>query len=150
MHFELHPNNMNRVDGFCRGKSWKLLICSLKDRRKPPSHDSSSGISAGPHRPVNTVLIRAQTKPSPSTHQPPPWCLTLTCQFCPTHPYTFSCLFREQQNLPILNSISCLLLVYSVIMWEASSFILSHGRANGNWGPLFHFPPASYIIRNSD
>jgi predicted GIY-YIG superfamily endonuclease len=30
---ELHPNNMNRVAGFCLGKSWKTPLCSLK---KPP------------------------------------------------------------------------------------------------------------------
>jgi hypothetical protein len=35
---ELHPNNMNREDGFCLGKSWKPLIRSLRDRRKPPEH----------------------------------------------------------------------------------------------------------------
>jgi hypothetical protein len=31
---ELHPNNMNREDGFCLNKQWKPLIRSLKERRK--------------------------------------------------------------------------------------------------------------------
>jgi hypothetical protein len=27
-------------------------------------------------------------------------------------------------------------------------FIMSYGRANGNWFPVFHCPPVSYLIRN--
>jgi hypothetical protein len=69
---------------------------------------------------------------------------------CPTHPYTFSRLFPRQAKLPllraILNSCSCLLLAYLVVMWQPSSVILYHGWANENWDPIFHFPPASYII----
>jgi hypothetical protein len=30
---QLHPNNMNREDGFCLSKSWKPLIYSLKDKQ---------------------------------------------------------------------------------------------------------------------
>jgi hypothetical protein len=102
---ELHPNNINREDGFCLSKSWKPLICSLKDRRKPPSQDCRSGFSAGPHRSMRTALIRAQTLPSPalSLHCDVPaslrylHCMTMTHtrllshtpQFpCPLHPYT--------------------------------------------------------------
>jgi hypothetical protein len=62
---KLNPNNMNREDGFRLSKSCKQLISSLKDRRKPPSHDSRS---------VYTALTRAQNIPSPGTHQPPPRC----------------------------------------------------------------------------
>jgi hypothetical protein len=40
---ELHPNNMNREDGFCLSKSWKPLIDSLKDRRKHRQRDGGSG-----------------------------------------------------------------------------------------------------------
>jgi hypothetical protein len=58
---ELHPNNMNRENGFCLSKSWKPLICSLKDRRKPPQHDGRPRLSTGPHKSVHTALIRAQT-----------------------------------------------------------------------------------------
>jgi hypothetical protein len=36
---ELHPNNMNRKDGTCLSQSWKLLIYSLKQWRKPPPKD---------------------------------------------------------------------------------------------------------------
>jgi hypothetical protein len=35
---ELHPNNMNREDGFCLSRSWKLLIHSLSNCRKSPEH----------------------------------------------------------------------------------------------------------------
>jgi hypothetical protein len=31
---ELHPNNIRKEDGFCLGKSWKPLICSLKNSTK--------------------------------------------------------------------------------------------------------------------
>jgi hypothetical protein len=37
--FELHPNNMNRDVDFCLSKSWKHLICSLKNL---PEHDTRS------------------------------------------------------------------------------------------------------------
>jgi hypothetical protein len=45
---ELHPNSMNREDGFYLSKSWKPLICSLKDCRKPHQHDGGSGFSTRP------------------------------------------------------------------------------------------------------
>jgi hypothetical protein len=35
---ELHPNNTSREDGFCPSKSFKLLIFSLRECRKPPEH----------------------------------------------------------------------------------------------------------------
>jgi hypothetical protein len=68
---ELHPNNMmNREDGFCLAKSWKPLICSLRDRRKPPSRDSRSGFSVGPRKSVHSNIrmdtphLRSQGPPS--------------------------------------------------------------------------------------
>jgi hypothetical protein len=67
---ELHPNNMNREDGFCLSKLWKPLICSLKERRKPPSLVGGSGVSMGPRRSVHTALIRARGMLSSGTHQP--------------------------------------------------------------------------------
>jgi hypothetical protein len=39
---------MNRKDDFCLSKSWKPLICFLKDRRKLPLGDCSSGFSPWP------------------------------------------------------------------------------------------------------
>jgi hypothetical protein len=51
---ELHPNNMNREDGFCLSKSWKPLICSLKDCRKPHHHDGGSGFSTRPRKSLHT------------------------------------------------------------------------------------------------
>jgi hypothetical protein len=53
---ELHRNNMNREDGFCLSKSWKPLICSLKDRRKPHQHDGGSGFSTRPRKSSHTRL----------------------------------------------------------------------------------------------
>lgn len=49
---ELHPNNMNREDGFCLSKSWKPLIHSLWDRRKTPEHD---GMQWSPQGYVDTL-----------------------------------------------------------------------------------------------
>jgi hypothetical protein len=53
---ELHPNNMNRADGFCLSKPWKPLICSLKDCRQPHQHDGGSGFSTRPHKSLHTRL----------------------------------------------------------------------------------------------
>jgi hypothetical protein len=50
---ELHPNNMNRGDGFFLNRLWKPLILSLKDRKK-------------------TVLSR--DKEGQISHFPPPVC----------------------------------------------------------------------------
>jgi hypothetical protein len=117
---EFHPNNMEREHGFCLRKSWKPLICSLKDHRMPPSHDRRSWFSVGPHRSKHTALIRAQSMPSLGTHQPHPDVLasfhylcsliphrmpatpSLHVDFLPnTHTYTFSpSFFLDQQNLP--------------------------------------------------
>jgi hypothetical protein len=69
---ELHPKIMNMEDGFCLSKSWKPLICSTNDRRKPLSHDKRSGFSARPCRSMDAALIRAQNMLSLGTHQPIP------------------------------------------------------------------------------
>jgi hypothetical protein len=53
---ELHPNSMNREDGFYLSTSWKPLICSLKDCRKPHQHDGGSGFSTRPRRSSHTCL----------------------------------------------------------------------------------------------
>jgi hypothetical protein len=53
---ELHPNNMNREEGFCLTKSWKPLICSMKDHRKPHQHENGSGFSTRPPKSLHTSL----------------------------------------------------------------------------------------------
>jgi hypothetical protein len=42
---KLHPNNIDMEDGLCLSNSLKPLFCSLKDCRKPPSHNRRSGFS---------------------------------------------------------------------------------------------------------
>jgi hypothetical protein len=132
---ELDPSVTNRQDGVCLSEAWKPPICSLKDRRKPPSHDSRSGFSAGPRRSVHITFIRAQNMPSPAAHQPPtlmsrlpsatcasssPHCkhqtLSFTRRFPVQHTLTLSlCLLYSPAKPPLfganLNSCSCLLLV---------------------------------------
>jgi hypothetical protein len=158
---ELHLNNMNREDGFYLSKSWKPLICSLKTRRKRPSHESRTGFSAEPrrsvHSPVSTLMSRIPSATSVLPSPPPSAACQRPTHFtsvpCPTHILTlFSCLFPRPANSilfrAILNSCSFLLLVRSVVVREPSGFKLPHGRAHGNGGPLSHFPPASSLILN--
>jgi hypothetical protein len=45
---ELWPNNMNSEDGFCQSKSFKPLICSLKNQGNPPSQDLINGFPVEP------------------------------------------------------------------------------------------------------
>jgi hypothetical protein len=64
----------------------------------------------------------------------------------PKHTLTlFPCFFPRPAKLPHLTSIpnthSYILLVRSVCESQVVSFC-------GNWGPLFHFPPASYKTQN--
>jgi hypothetical protein len=33
---ELHPDNLNREEGFSLSKAWKLLLQTLTERWKPP------------------------------------------------------------------------------------------------------------------
>jgi hypothetical protein len=53
---ELRPNSMDREECVCISKSWKPLVSSLKDRSKPPSHDSIFRFYAGPRGPCTTPL----------------------------------------------------------------------------------------------
>jgi hypothetical protein len=116
---EIHSNSVKMEVDFCLSNSRKPLICCLKDRKKPPSHDSRAGFSAAPH----IALLRVRTMSSLGTQQLWSWCpafipLTLfshppACQrltqlislpytsvLCPTHHYTFPCLLLNQPNHP--------------------------------------------------
>jgi hypothetical protein len=149
---ELHPKNMNKKDDFYLSKSWKPLICSLKDHTKPSSHESRCGFSAGPPRSVHTALMRAQNVRSLGTHQPPPWCPSFLPQPLLPHPPPHACgslisrryptkhtptlfpsLFPKPAELPlfraILNSCSWLLLVHFLVM-RAQWFHSVSQRAN--------------------
>jgi hypothetical protein len=53
--------NMNTEDGFCLSKSWKPLVCSLRDWMKPPTHNSRAGFFSEPHTSMCTALITAGT-----------------------------------------------------------------------------------------
>jgi hypothetical protein len=113
---ELHHNNMNRENDFWLSKSWKPLICTQKDRKEPPSHDSRSGFSEGPRRSVHTATIghsQASTQMSrlpsaTSAPSSPTACLRLTHLTSisytsvpwQTHPYTFSLSFPKPANRP--------------------------------------------------
>jgi hypothetical protein len=37
---ELNPNSMNMEVVFCLSRSWKSVVCSLTDQRKPSPHDN--------------------------------------------------------------------------------------------------------------
>jgi hypothetical protein len=105
--------------------------------------------------------------PSLSTHQPPPWCpsssftaclwltyltsLPYTLVPCPTHPYVFSVFFLDQQKRPFSGPHKLLFLSPIGLLSghvRAQRFHSAPWSASGNWGPLFRFPPASYIIQN--
>jgi hypothetical protein len=122
---ELHPNIMNRENGFCLSKSWRPLIWSLKDHRELPSHDGRPGFLHG-HAGLCTLLLsghkicprRALSSLHPDYRLPsttsapssPIACLQLTylicvpdmSVLCPTHPYTFPVFFLDQQSCPFL------------------------------------------------
>jgi hypothetical protein len=54
---ELHPENLNREGGFYLSKSWKPLICYLKN---PPGHDARSTR-------LHTTIPTNITTPTPPT-----------------------------------------------------------------------------------
>lgn len=94
---ELYPDNMNWEDGFCLSTSWKSLVCSMKDRKKPPLQRCRYGLSARSRRFEHTALIRASALASPgnhssSLHPDVPTFLRYLCSFIlhrmPTTPHT--------------------------------------------------------------
>jgi hypothetical protein len=126
---------MKREDVFCLSKSWKPLIFSLKDCRKPPSQDSLGGFSVGPYQGMSCGL---SGHPSALSFCFLPWLsfttvalfiphhvhMTHTYDFCPilfsahhslatwTHlsrvpRYALAAIFRVHTSYP------CLLLVHS-------------------------------------
>jgi hypothetical protein len=127
--------------GFCLSKSWKTLICSLKDRRKPPQHDGEFGFSTRPHKYLHT---RRSWCPDLFLHtQPLATDLSLTSLFPARHvlknsshpPCTQPALFRVRH--PVL-----------VSYWLGG---LVHGCWWLHWtsqcepSSIFHVPSVSYI-----
>jgi hypothetical protein len=128
----------------------------------------------GPHRFVYTALIKAQNIPSPSNHEPPSWCpgflplpllphpplhacnsltwpLSPIRRFPAQHTLTIFVFFLDQQNWPFSGP-------HKLLFLSPIGSLSGHVRAqwfhsvplqaNGNWGQLFHHPPASYITWN--
>jgi hypothetical protein len=71
---------------------------------------------------------------------------------CPTHPYTFTpSLYKTSKTAPPPGHHKLLSLSPIGSLGRrvrAQRFHSVPRRANGNWGSLFQFPPASYIIWN--
>jgi hypothetical protein len=110
---------MNMEDSFCLSKSWKPLVCFLKDLRKPPQHDGRSGLSARLRRVVHSH------QPKPPSDIPAslrylcsliprrmPRLLSLTCRLPARHTlimflvfsYTSKAAFLRARLTPILVS----------------------------------------------
>jgi hypothetical protein len=132
---------MNREDGFCLSKSWKPLICYLKDRRKPHHHDGGSGFST---RSCKSLHTRRSWCPDLFLHtRPLATALSLTWPFPAHHilknssrpPCTQPALFRVRH--PVL-----------VSYWLGG---LVHGSCRldrtSQWEPssIFHVPSVSCI-----
>jgi arylamine N-acetyltransferase len=69
---ELHLNVRNGEDDFCLSESLRSPISALKDRRKPPSHNSTSGFSAGPRRSVQFPYLGTKYAPFGNSPTPQP------------------------------------------------------------------------------
>jgi hypothetical protein len=69
-HQELHFNNMNREDGFCPCKSWKLFISSLKQSRKLLTESQSQESPLG-HVGLCTLPLKGN-QACPSRHPSTP------------------------------------------------------------------------------
>jgi hypothetical protein len=102
----------------------------LKDHWAPSSH-----VLTSPH-PDYWLLSITSTPWFPTTCLQLTWPLSLTCQLHAQQTLTpFPCLFPRPTKPSlfgaILNSCSCLLLVYSMVGWEPSRLILSYGDPMG-------------------
>lgn len=53
---EFHFNSTDMEDGICFRKSWKPLVSSMNDCKKPPSLNPLVGFSNGSQRSMNTTL----------------------------------------------------------------------------------------------
>jgi hypothetical protein len=122
---ELHPNNMNRQNGFCL---WNHLICSLLDWRKLSSQESQDGLPLW--------HICPATLPSLDTHQLSTFLsyvdflsvlvLLMLCCKPVTHIHKFSCTLISAPNTHI-----CVLMSASgtgAIFWAqgSKSYLFAH------------------------
>jgi hypothetical protein len=120
-------HSMDREDGFSLSKSWKPVICSLKEQDSNVSSDP-----VGPLWLLFSFHYLCSLIPSRHAWNSVTWPLSRTYLFPTQHILTLS---RIPSKLPlfgaVLNSCSFLLLVHPVVRWEPSSFILSHGEPIG-------------------
>jgi hypothetical protein len=122
-------------------KFYKPLIWSLKDRAHCPYQGTEYAPSG--HSPASTLMSRL-----PSATSAPS---SLTA-FLAQHTLTiFPYLFPRPAKTPFSGPHKLLFLSPIGSLGgrvTAQQFHSVPRRANGNWDPLFHFPPASYTIRN--
>jgi hypothetical protein len=145
-------------DGFCLRNSWKPLICSLKNRKKPPSRDSRC-------RSMHTALIRALS----SLHPDVPACFRVICPLiphrmpathftpCPLHvgslpatPLQCSpCLFPIPAKPPLSRAIKNPVLVsYWFAQWSCENLAVSFCTTASQWELKSTLPFPSCFLHN--
>jgi hypothetical protein len=80
---ELHPNNINREDGFSLSRSWKPLICDLREQKQAMSMNMMPPV--GPEKGLFLLLLNSLPTPHPR-HNLPEGSLLVQILF----PYSFS------------------------------------------------------------
>jgi hypothetical protein len=145
-----HPLHQTQIHGtHYRGGDWapgKPLICSFRDRRKPPEHDGRCVFSAGSCRSGPCTL----TSPKPPLDFPPlplllhnPLHATTSLPYlsapCPPHAYTFSRLFLDQKTSHF----------WAIPKLRFLSPIGSVVRANGCWRFQSVLPMSQQELRST-